>query len=330
MPDILLFLSRSNDVHAEVHAWLERHARPLSVQTGLLSLLGLPAETAAGPITAVGLGLTGMSPSMMKNPLPTPPEPVEGPQGEGTKEHCVTCTLKDRAASWCLASPLHLRADLSSVLLFGPESLAMTDAEAQSLAGGFNRHFADRNLRLAVNPGQGWLLHSEMSLGANLGPAARASLDIRDLGPEARPWQALLLEIQMLFHAHPINAGRQSRGLPVINGLWPEGCGSLADIPAVQTAPWLKMLVSESPWVKGLAQLSAVPCVSLDTAMAQGQVWYLPDGHDKADDCLAICHKALTWQAANKGAEVWLKAGDQVWQSRQPGLLSRLFGYFSF
>jgi hypothetical protein len=42
-------------------------------------------------------------------------------------------------------------------------------------------------------------------------------------GPSARTWRRLANELQMLWHEHPVNLGRQARGLPVINGLWFEG-----------------------------------------------------------------------------------------------------------
>lgn len=305
MPDILLILSGQKSSAtvadtgpvADLHVWLKPHASPLSgspaASVDPAGLAGLPMELAVGPVTAVGLDFEQF------------PDATDG--------------------YWCLASPVHLRADLSSVLLFGPESLAMTDAEAQTLADTFNTHFADRGLWLGVHSGQGWLLRSEAPLGPALPPVAKASLDIRSLGQEARPWQALLMEIQMLFHGHEINVQRQSKGLPAINGLWPEGCGSLVenDIRG-QAAPWVKAVVSDTAWAKGLARVCDLPLLPLDTPMAQGQLWCCAEPSAGLD----LLKRAYGWQAAAKGREVWCTFDGSVWRLRKPGLLARLFAGF--
>jgi hypothetical protein len=284
MPDILLVLSR---LMTEIQpgtassAWLARYARPLSRQamsdTEMFGLLGLPCDAPAGPITALGAGLDAA------------------------------------LGHWCLARPLHLRADLSSLLLFGPASLAMNDAEAQSLADAFNAHFVDQGLSLHPCSEQGWLVHSRTDVGPGLGPVDAANPDLRSLGLAARPWQALLMEIQMLFHGHGVNVERQRQQRPIINGLWPEGCGAL---PAVQAgAPWIEALVAEGDWAKGLAMLSGLPLAPLASEMDQGQLWYLSEPCDVLD----VLHRAQTWQAKAKGREVWVLHQGSGWRFKPSG-----------
>jgi hypothetical protein len=46
-------------------------------------------------------------------------------------------------------------------------------------------------------------------------------------GAEGRRWRAVLTEIQVLLHQHPLNAERRTRGLPPVNSLWLWGGGRL-------------------------------------------------------------------------------------------------------
>lgn len=309
MPDILLVLPPSmggprTDAEVDDQAgaqmksghlvWLARHARRLSLplsDTDVLSLLGLPPDAPTGPLSALGAGLDA---------------------GQG---------------HWCLARPLHLRADLSTLLLFGPASLAMSAAEAQALAEAFNAHFDDRGIRLYPRAGQGWLLRSETPLGPGLGPVERANPDLRGLGQEARPWQGLLMETQMLFHGHEVNAERQRQQRPMINGLWPEGCGSLPALEAGEPhkAAWVTSLVAESDWAKGLAMHSGLPLAPLDSHMNQGQLWLLSEDRDVA----SVLERALSWQTSARGREVWVGWQGAGWRLERPGWLARLVGFWS-
>lgn len=302
MPNIFLVLHGSTPLEGEIQkrqeaqlfGWLQANAAPLSVSEAstldLSGLFGLSTEMALAPLTALGLGFETF------------------PAASGR--------------DWCLASPLHLKPDLGSVLLFGPEALAMSDAEAQALAAAFNAHFEDRGLWLGTHPNQGWLLGSETRLGPRLPSVQVASLDIRALGPEARPWQVLLLEVQMLFHGHEVNKTRQAQGLPTINGLWPEGCGSVSQVNAsVGSAAWIKALVAETAWAKGLAQVCDLPLLSLDAALEQGQLWYC----EQPEVFEVLLQRAFDWQTAIKGREVWCHLqGQGGWRLGRPGLWARL------
>ena len=55
--------------------------------------------------------------------------------------------------------------------------------------------------------------------------------------PAARPLLRLLNEAQMLFYTHPVHDERAAQGLPAINGLWIDGCGTLQPHEAPQGTP---------------------------------------------------------------------------------------------
>ena len=48
----------------------------------------------------------------------------------------------------------------------------------------------------------------------------------------------LLNEVQVLLHQHPLNAARQTRGLPPVNSVWFWGAGRLPAPGPSPTAAW--------------------------------------------------------------------------------------------
>jgi len=77
--------------------------------------------------------------------------------------------------------------------------------------------------------------------------------DIKPLLPSAkRRWHALLTEVQMLLHTHPINRARENRNQPLLNGVWFWGggvCPTSARSPATT-------LYAGDPLTRGLARLA--------------------------------------------------------------------------
>jgi len=51
--------------------------------------------------------------------------------------------------------------------------------------------------------------------------------------PQPRNWHALMNEIQMLWHDHPVNRAREADGLPVVNAAWPWPRPQQAPLPRI-------------------------------------------------------------------------------------------------
>jgi hypothetical protein len=155
--------------------------------------------------------------------------------------------------------PVHLRADQASLRLFDSRAFSIDPDEARQLAASFNDLYQDRGWQLeAVAPARWYLALAEPPLLDTHSPAECAGRDINELlprGAHSRAWHALLNEVQMLFHAHPVNVAREQRGEPAINSIWPWGGGVLP--AAVETS--LASVVSDQPLVMGLAQLAGIP-----------------------------------------------------------------------
>jgi len=128
---------------------------------------------------------------------------------------------------WLCADPVELQMQPSQVML-QPE-VACTDDEAHTLCAALNAHFAGESLRFFAPHPQRWYVQAQ-TLGevSMTGLNAASWQDVKTLQPQgsdARRWQRLGNEIQMLLHQHPINAARQQTGRPIINSLWLWGGG---------------------------------------------------------------------------------------------------------
>jgi len=154
---------------------------------------------------------------------------------------------------WVHAEPVHLEADRDRVLLADSSVLSVSMEEAQSLAETVNRHFSEQ---LYVEPASADRWYAKLA-----SPPAQATVPLADvLGRSIEPgsasigWHAIMNEIQMLLHEHPVNQAREVRGAPTINGMWLWGGGRLA--PA--KAPPLRAVLSRHPLALGLASHASV------------------------------------------------------------------------
>jgi len=157
------------------------------------------------------------------------------------------------------ADPVHLRADQSALRLFDSRAFSITQDEADALVVAFNEFYADRGWRLAAPCPQRWYLSlPEAPAITTVSPAMIAGQTIDPNLPHGRDavaWHALMNEVQMLFHQHPVNARREARGEPMINSLWFWGEGSLPDVvprSAIQVA-------TDYPLAMGLACFTQTP-----------------------------------------------------------------------
>ena len=138
-----------------------------------------------------------------------------------------------------LVRPVHLQVGLDTLVLSLPERIGAD--EAQALAETANRQFADDGLSWSPETPHAWTLQATNDGGrARIG--AWAKLHCRSArmvagrridawqpeGEAARSWRALVNELQMLWHEHPVNDARSQAGRPALNSVWLEGSCSRA------------------------------------------------------------------------------------------------------
>jgi hypothetical protein len=166
--------------------------------------------------------------------------------------------------TWLRADPVHLRLGLSSLTLVPGAALSIRDEEARALADALNRHFADAFALVIAGAGH-WALRAARDAALHArSPMELAGRDVNanlPCGADAAYWRAILNEVQMLLHEHPVNEARE---VPV-NSLWFWGAGRL---PREAHAPWQSVAASD-PVVVGLARLAGIRHRSLPAGAAE-------------------------------------------------------------
>jgi hypothetical protein len=168
---------------------------------------------------------------------------------------------------WMRADPVHLSVGRDSLAFEGAE-LDVTGSEAEALAGTLDRHFGEMLAFQPLHPERWYLrLPGPPELDTTPPSAARkcAIEDALPQGADAMRFRALMNEVQMLLHEHPVNAEREARGAPAINSVWFWGGGALA-APAARP---FSIILSDDPLARGLALAAGIPARQLpDDAQA--------------------------------------------------------------
>jgi hypothetical protein len=147
---------------------------------------------------------------------------------------------------WLRADPVHLRVTGDKLVLIPVSGL--TSAEARRLVETLNRHFGGTPEFRAEHPDR-WVMRGSP---AELDAPPASELAGQDIDPHLPrgAWPALLNEIQMALHEHPVN---ESRELPV-NSVWLWGAGEL---PAKAAGPW-RSVTADEPVALGLARAAGI------------------------------------------------------------------------
>ena len=142
-------------------------------------------------------------------------------------------------------------------------ALEISRQEAEQICDALNAHFS-ANLEFHAVDAERWVARFGTDCEVNATSSFEAAG--RDFDPiGAGRGHALLNEIQMLLHAHPVNEAREARGEPPINGLWLWGAGRARKA----SSRWNSVLANE-PIAMGLAMLAGTRYRSLP---ASAQPW---------------------------------------------------------
>jgi len=201
---------------------------------------------------------------------------------------------------WYRVDAVHLRPDRDRLLVFGPAAVGVTAGECEAVAEACNRLLAEDDLRL-VPARDHWYLAVGTVPDVAMHSIYRVSGHYMDdhlpSGADARRWNALLTELQMLLHGLGLNAEREARGLPTLNGLWPWGGGV---VPG-RCVNRYDHLYADHPVAKGLAEL------------AGGEAAALPDGWpaDTRGGQVGVFDTRPLDALTSGDAQAWLDAVDR-------------------
>jgi hypothetical protein len=151
--------------------------------------------------------------------------------------------------------PVHLLTAIDHLRLAPADEISLTETEALDLIGSLNRHLAGSEFRLHFIEPTHWVLESRRKIECDTVPPDLAiGTNIREAMPsgiDSKRLNAMVSELQMLLHVHPLNAKRLENGQAVVNSIWPWGFGPAVTPDAVE----LPELVSDDHWLRGVWRL---------------------------------------------------------------------------
>lgn len=232
-----------------------------------------------------------------------------------TRDHL----LGDAAdASWLSADPAWVQPDLSGARLLACGQLQLSMEEALSLAKPLKPVFGDAGMILEVSSPDRWHLRllAQTPLPAFASPEQALGEDLYEhlpQGPDGRRWRALLNEVQVLLHQHPVNAERRVRGLPPVNSLWLWGGGTLPQ----RVITTLTGVIGEDLLLLALARRAGIPvqpraAASIESAAAG----WLIDLQDQTADTIAQTWWPLLEAHAKRQALILAFASGERWLYR--------------
>jgi hypothetical protein len=161
------------------------------------------------------------------------------------------------AGTWARAEPVHLLTALDHLQLAAPVPLPLEATESAELVGTLNDYLEGTGFKLRATDDGGWLCACPAGLDCSaVEPSLAVGRNLREwlpTGRDASRIQALVNELQMLLHQHPVNERRAARGLPAVNSVWCWGVG-VAGTPAAAVTG---VLVTDDAWLAGLWRLHA-------------------------------------------------------------------------
>src|SRR6267154_1675895 len=159
---------------------------------------------------------------------------------------------------WMRADPVHLQVGRDSLGLSDSAAFDVSRAESEALVETLNHHFGQTMLFYPLRPAR-WYVRLEKAPDMQTTPAAAArgvAIDEKlPSGPDAMGFHALMNEVQMLLHEHPVNAEREARGEPALNSVWFWGAGGMV---AAKDRPF-STVVGDDPLARGLALAAEIP-----------------------------------------------------------------------
>jgi hypothetical protein len=161
---------------------------------------------------------------------------------------CVSAAWTGERArgTWACAAPVHLATAIDHLQLAAPAPLPLAAEESSEFVTSLNAHLDGSGFRLHALPGRGWLCECPPGLACTgVEPAAAVGRNLRELLPAGRDAprvRALVNELQMLLHEHPVNERRALLGAPAMNSLWLWGFRAAVE-PSPARGSWSPMTI---------------------------------------------------------------------------------------
>lgn len=210
--------------------------------------------------------------------------------------------FSDNGVGWGLLSPTYWHLGTERVALTDPLELQLQEAGSRALFDSVSGLFGEDGWQLHWGAATRWYAVHESLLRlptASIDRVVGRNVDLWfGAHDAARPVRRLQAEVQMLLHDHPVNAARQSAGLPPVNSVWLSGTGASCQtsaVPALQLDASLRSAAlagDAERWTADWQRLDAGPLQALLARVRAG-----------AEVRLTLCgdRHAQTWSTPLRG-----------------------------
>ncbi|RUM93604.1 MAG: hypothetical protein DSZ28_07610 [Thiothrix sp.] len=159
----------------------------------------------------------------------------------------------------CCADPVHLRLDISRLMLIDQSQFSISDTERTAFSALINEYLAERGGRFFFDSnGRGFLAVKKPRSVSTTPLSEVTGNDISSMMPKGEQktfWHQIMNELQMLLYSAPFNEARAERGEPAINALWIWGTGQLDR----SMEPQYSDVYGSEPFAEALAQSVGIP-----------------------------------------------------------------------
>jgi hypothetical protein len=169
---------------------------------------------------------------------------------------------------WLCADPVSLVLHRDSFAL-AECTPALRMEQAQQLVEALNRHFAADGMCFHAADARRWYLNLAQRPDLRTHPLAQVmGRDIQPYlpqGSDGLKWHGLLNELQMLLHAHPVNADLEQGGEMPVNSVWLWGGGELvAGAPQPKLSIWADDALARGLAIAHQSRLAGLPSSARD------------------------------------------------------------------
>lgn len=135
--------------------------------------------------------------------------------------------MQPEAGTWFIVNPVHIEIARTHLMMGDPARVRLDERESRALFDTALPFFEEAGHALRYGDAATWFMRADDWAELDTAtPDAALGMDLTDwmpLGAAAAAFRRLQNEVQILWHAHPVNAAREERRLPPVNAFWAWG-----------------------------------------------------------------------------------------------------------
>ena len=163
--------------------------------------------------------------------------------------------LEVPAGTWFIVNPVHIEIARNHLLMSDQRQVGLSEPDSRALFEAAKPYFDEIGKPLLYGDAENWFVRADDWVRLRTAsPDAAIGQNLNAWMPEGSGELAcrkLQNDVQMLWHAHPVNAARQTRGQATINSFWLWGGASTTAKPHARQ---LVAVLDAPSWMRALAE----------------------------------------------------------------------------